>query len=144
MLSPLTKAAIFLVVVVRPGPDNADAVRGLCGDLAGLVRAVGFRDLEGFLTCVTGFSAATWDRLAGGAEAGRAASVPGVHARVPGTPWPRPATCCSTSARRGWTCCFELATQIMAKLGDAVTVVDEVHGFRYFDERDFIGFVDEA
>ena len=38
--------------------------------------------------------------------------------------------------------CFELATQIMAKLGDAVTVVDEVHGFRYFDERDIIGFVD--
>ena len=38
--------------------------------------------------------------------------------------------------------CFELATQIMVKLGDAVTVVDEVHGFRYFDDRDLIGFVD--
>ena len=30
----------------------------------------------------------------------------------------------------------------MVKLGDAVTVVDEVHGFRYFDDRDLIGFVD--
>ena len=38
--------------------------------------------------------------------------------------------------------CFELATQIMARLGDAVTPVDEVHGFRYFDDRDLIGFVD--
>ncbi len=38
--------------------------------------------------------------------------------------------------------CFELATQIMAKLGDAVTAVDEVHGFRYFDDRDLLGFVD--
>jgi putative iron-dependent peroxidase len=38
--------------------------------------------------------------------------------------------------------CFELATQIMARLGDAVTMVDEVHGFRYFDDRDVIGFVD--
>jgi putative iron-dependent peroxidase len=38
--------------------------------------------------------------------------------------------------------CFELATQIMYKIGDAITVVDEVHGFRYFDERDIIGFVD--
>jgi len=30
----------------------------------------------------------------------------------------------------------------MAKLGDAVTAVDEVHGFRYFDDRDLLGFVD--
>jgi putative iron-dependent peroxidase len=30
----------------------------------------------------------------------------------------------------------------MARLGHAVTVVDEVHGFRYFDDRDVIGFVD--
>jgi putative iron-dependent peroxidase len=38
--------------------------------------------------------------------------------------------------------CFELATQIMAQLGTAVSPVDEVHGFRYFDARDIIGFVD--
>ena len=38
--------------------------------------------------------------------------------------------------------CFELATQIMARLGEAVSVADEVHGFRYFDDRDLIGFVD--
>ena len=38
--------------------------------------------------------------------------------------------------------CFELATQIMARLGDSVSIVDEVHGFRYFDDRDLIGFVD--
>jgi putative iron-dependent peroxidase len=38
--------------------------------------------------------------------------------------------------------CFELATQIMARIGDVVAPVDEVHGFRYFDDRDLIGFVD--
>ena len=38
--------------------------------------------------------------------------------------------------------CFELATQIMARLGGAVSAVDEVHGFRYFDARDLLGFVD--
>ncbi len=38
--------------------------------------------------------------------------------------------------------CFELATQIMASLGSAVSVEDEVHGFRYFDTRDLLGFVD--
>ena len=38
--------------------------------------------------------------------------------------------------------CFELETQIMARLGASVSPVDEVQGFRYFDSRDLIGFVD--
>jgi putative iron-dependent peroxidase len=38
--------------------------------------------------------------------------------------------------------CFELAAQIMSRLGGAVTTVDEVHGFKYFDDRDLLGFVD--
>jgi len=38
--------------------------------------------------------------------------------------------------------CFELATQIMARLGGAVATADEVHGFKYFDDRDLLGFVD--
>src|ERR1035438_4495031 len=38
--------------------------------------------------------------------------------------------------------CFELATHITSRLGDALDSADEVHGFRYFDDRDLIGFVD--
>ena len=38
--------------------------------------------------------------------------------------------------------CFELASQIMSRLGDAVSTADEVYGFRYFDARDLLGFVD--
>jgi putative iron-dependent peroxidase len=38
--------------------------------------------------------------------------------------------------------CFELATRIAENLDDAVSTVDEVHGFRYFDARDLLGFVD--
>ena len=30
----------------------------------------------------------------------------------------------------------------MSRLEDAATVVDEVHGFKFFDERDLLGFVD--
>jgi porphyrinogen peroxidase len=141
VLSPLTGAAIFLVVVVNPGPDNTDTVRGLCGDLAGLVRAVGFRGTEDYLTCVTGLSAGAWDRLVGDprpaglhpfqeilAGPRRAVATPGdllFHIRA---------------ARMDL--CFELATQIMARLTGAVTVADEVHGFRYFEHRDLLGFVD--
>ena len=38
--------------------------------------------------------------------------------------------------------CFELAAQIMDRLGGSVRVVDETHGFKYFDMRDLLGFVD--
>src|SRR5437868_477743 len=38
--------------------------------------------------------------------------------------------------------CFELARHVVGRLGDAVTPVDEVHGFRYFDARNLLGFVD--
>ncbi len=38
--------------------------------------------------------------------------------------------------------CFELAAQLVARLRAQVEVIDEVHGFRYFDERDLLGFVD--
>ncbi len=38
--------------------------------------------------------------------------------------------------------CFELATLIMDRLAGAGSPVDEVHGFRYFDDRDLLGFVD--
>jgi putative iron-dependent peroxidase len=141
VLSPLTIAAMFLVAVVNPGPDSADAVRGLCGDLAGLVRAVGFRDLEGYLSCVTGFGAAVWDRLAGpprpaGLHPFREILAGSRHAVA------TPGDLLFHIRASRMDLCFELATQIMARLGDVVTVVDEVHGFRYFDERDVIGFVD--
>ena len=141
VLAPLTRAAIFLVAVVTDDPGAAEVVRGVCGDLAGLIRGVGFRAPAAYLTCVTGIGDRLWDTLAGGPrpaelhpfteiEAGprRAVSTPGdllFHIR---------------SARMDL--CFELATVLMSRLAGAVRVADEVHGFRYFDNRDLIGFVD--
>jgi len=141
VVTPLSAAAIFLVATVKPGSGHADTVRDLCGDLAALVRAVGFRDLEGFLSCVTGFSATAWDRLAGGPRPAELHPFREFHAgdrHAIGTPGD---VLFHIRATR-MDLCFELATQIMARAGNALTVVDEVHGFRYFDERDVIGFVD--
>jgi porphyrinogen peroxidase len=139
--APLTRAAIFLVVTINPGEDNRAVVRSFCADFAGLVRAVEFRDLEAGLSCVMGIGSDAWDRLFGDprpaelhpfrefrAGARHAIATPGdllFHIRA-----------------KRMDLCFEIAAQIMAKLGDAVTAVDEVHGFRYFDDRDLLGFVD--
>src|ERR1700732_5122528 len=60
---PLTRAAIFLVVTVKPGDDHRATVRAFCDDFPALVRAVAFRDLEGYLSCVMGFGSSAWDNL---------------------------------------------------------------------------------
>ena len=141
VVGPLTRAAIFLVVCIRPEQGKYATLRSFCADLSGLVRAVEFRDAEAGLSCVVGFGSDAWDKLFGSSRpaelhpfreirsGGRnAVSTPGdilFHIRAKRT-----------------DLCFELAAQIMDNIGDAVSVADEVHGFRYFDDRDVIGFVD--
>lgn len=38
--------------------------------------------------------------------------------------------------------CFEFERLLLDQLGSSVTMADEVVGFRYFDSRDLLGFVD--
>ena len=141
VVQDLTRAAIFLVVTINPGATNRAAVRSFCGDLAALVRAVGFRDIEGNLSCMMGIGSEAWDRLFGQPRPAE------LHPFREFKSGPRHAVATSGDlmfhlrAKR-IDLCFELATQIMTQLGAAVSPVDEVHGFRYFDERDLIGFVD--
>jgi len=139
--APLTRAAIFLVLTINPGPDNRATVRSFCAEIPALFRAVEFRNLEAGLTCVMGIGSESWDRLFGDprpaelhpfreikAGSRHAVSTPGdlfFHIRA-----------------KHMDLCFELTTRIMDSLGDAVSAVDEVHGFRYFDDRDLLGFVD--
>lgn len=139
VLTPLTGAAIFLVVRIEPGGEPA--VRSLLERINGLGRAVGFRIPAATLSCVTGIGSQAWDRLFSGprpaelhpfiemaGEKHRAISTPGdllFHLRA-----------------AQLDLCFELAGQIMNELDGAATVVDEVHGFKYFEMRDLLGFVD--
>jgi porphyrinogen peroxidase len=137
----LTRAAIFLVVTVNSDTANRASIRSFCGDLPGLVRAVGFRDIEGNLSCIMGVGSVAWDRLFGQPRPAE------LHPFREIKSGPRHAVATSGDllfhirAKR-MDLCFELATQIMDRLGDAVSPVDETHGFRYFDDRDLIGFVD--
>ena len=139
VLTPLTEAAIFLVVGIDSGGEPA--TRELLADVAGITRSVGFRIPDGELCCVVGIGSAAWDRLFSGpkpvelhpfkALAGdkhTAVSTPGdllFHIRA-----------------RRMDLCFELAGQLMDRLAGSASVIDEVHGFKYFDERDLMGFVD--
>src|SRR6202045_1715605 len=139
--APLTRAAIFLVVTINSGEDNCAVVRSFCADFAGLVRAVEFRDLEAGLSCVMGIGSDAWDRLFGHprpAELRPFREIRGAQHHAVSTPGD---LLFHIRAKR-MDLCFEMAAQIMARLGDSVSAVDEVHGFRYFDDRDLLGFVD--
>jgi len=141
VVAPLTRAAIFLVVCINQDPDSYAAVRSFSADLAGLIRAVEFRDIEAGLSCVVGFGSDAWDKLFGSprpAELHPFQEIRSGNRHAVSTPGD---ILFHIRARR-MDLCFELATQIMDSIGDAVTVADEVHGFRYFDDRDVIGFVD--
>ena len=139
--APLSRAAIFLVVAVADRREHLDAVRAVLDDLTGLVKTVGFRDLGGRLSCVVGIGSALWDRLS---PAARPAELhPFVE--LDGAPHVAPSTpgdlLFHIRADRA-DMCFELERLLLDALGDAITVVDEVSGFRYFDSRDLLGFVD--
>ena len=141
IVAPLSRAAIFLVLTIKPGTDSRAIVRAFCGDLSGIFRSVEYRNLEAGLSCIMGIGSDAWDRLFGPprpaelhpfremrAGARHAVSTPGdllFHIRA-----------------RHMDLCFELATQIMARIGNAVSPADEVHGFKNFDDRDLVGFVD--
>ncbi len=135
----LTRAAIFLVVTLKSGPEYDATVRALCGDLPHCCAP------WGFATSKAGCHA-SWD-----------------WARRPGTGFwaPKPKGLHPFREIRGqhhavstpgdilfhiramrMDLCFELASQIMTRLGSAVSATDEVHGFNYFDNRDLMGFVD--
>jgi putative iron-dependent peroxidase len=139
ILSLPTEAAIFLVLTV---PEGSEAeIADLLADVAGIKRSVGFRVPEAELSCVVGMGAGLWDRLTGAPRpAGlhvfrELAGARHVAVATPGD------LLLHVRAHR-FDMCFELAQRLMARVHGHAQVVDEVHGFRSFDERDMLGFVD--
>src|SRR5580658_4498779 len=142
VLAPLTSAAIFLVVCMKPDRESYATVRSFCADLPGIFRAVDFRRIEAGLSCVAAFGSDAWDKLFGvprPAELHPFREIRSANRHAVSTPGD---ILFHIRAKR-MDLCFELAMQIMDSLGDdVVSVADEVHGFRYFDDRDVMSFAD--
>ena len=139
--APLSTAAIFLSVTIDEGVGNAATARDVISDIGAIVRAVGFRDLPGRLSCVVGIGRKAWDRF------GQPSRPSQLHDFSPivgeaHTAVATPADLLFHIRADRVDMCFEFERLLLARLGVAVTVVDEVVGFRYFDSRDLLGFVD--
>jgi putative iron-dependent peroxidase len=139
VLAPITASAVFLVLRIEQGGEQG--ARDVLENLAGLVRSVGFRVPDGRLSCVAGIGSEAWDRLFSGprpAELHPFEQLVGPRHTAPATP----GDLLFHIRSRRMDQSFELASHLVKQLGDAASVLDEVHGFKYFDERDLLGFVD--
>jgi putative iron-dependent peroxidase len=139
ILAPLTPAAMFLVVTVDAGGEAVvhDALSGV----SGLVRATGFREPAKRLSAVTSIGSQAWDRLFDGPRPACLhpfVALDGPRHVAPATP----GDVLFHVRAQTMDVCFELATRLVNAMRGAITVVDEVHGFRFFDNRDLLGFVD--
>jgi len=139
--APLSSSAIFLVVTVGSDQAALSKAASVLGDLDDLVKNVGFRDLSGRLSCIAGIGRDLWDRL--GLDQRPQELKP--FAPIKGSVHTAPATpgdlLFHIRAERP-DMCFEFERILLDSMGTSVTVVDEVEGFRYFDARDLLGFVD--
>jgi putative iron-dependent peroxidase len=139
VLDPLSPAALFLVLSVRPGSEAA--VRDILADVSGLVRSVGFRSAHGELSCVVGVGSSIWDRLFGAPRPAKLhpfRPLRGPRHHAPATPGDL-----LLHIRAGrYDLCYELGVLILDRLAGLVVVEDETMGFRYFEQRDLLGFVD--
>lgn len=139
ILAPLTPAAIFLVATIDDGGETI--VRDALADISGLVRAIGFRDPTKNLSVVTSIGSDAWDRLFSGPRPAKLhpfVALQGPRHHAPATP----GDLLFHIRAESMDVCFELAGRILKAMAGAVSVVDEVHGFRFFDNRDLLGFVD--
>jgi putative iron-dependent peroxidase len=139
--APLSRAAVFLVVTVSSEPTGLAKVLSVLGELDNLIKTVGFRDLSGRLSCIAGIGRDLWDRL----RSERRPQELKPFAPIRGTVHAAPSTpgdlLFHIRSERP-DLCFEFERILLDSLGAGVTVVDEVSGFRYFDARDLLGFVD--
>jgi putative iron-dependent peroxidase len=123
ILAPFTESAVFLVVTVERGHE--DAVRDVLADVSGLRRSVGFRFPDAATSCVTGIASAAWDRLFGAprpAELHPFRALTGPVHSAPATPGDLIFHIRSTRQ----DLCFEHTQRLMERLSAHVRGEDEV------------------
>jgi putative iron-dependent peroxidase len=139
--APLSTAAVFLVVTVAGESAALAKVATVLGDLDDLVKTVGFRDLGRRLSCIAGIGRDLWDRLHPDSRPKELKPFAPIKGPVHAAPSTQGDLLFHIRAERP-DMCFEFERILLDTLGAAVTVIDEVSGFRYFDARDLLGFVD--
>jgi len=134
--------AIFMIFELLKNENAVEIVKDLCGRFPVIIRSMRNRFPEQEISGVMGFGADAWSKLFSEqakpkelvpfeeikGDKHTAVSTPGdlffhIRSEKPDT-------------------CYEIARLISDMLQEVTMPIDEVHGFRYFDGRAIIGFVD--
>lgn len=133
------KASIFLTLTIREGGEAR--VLETLPEIEALTHSVAFRSPEAGVSCVVGIGALAWDRLFATPRPEHLhvlEPLTGARHGMPSTP----GDLFLHVRSQTFDTCFEVVREVTRALGDAVTPEDEVHGFRYRESRDPLGFVD--
>ncbi len=133
--------ALFLVTKVNNPITTCETVARMVAGIPELVTTVGRHDPEAALVCTVSFGSGFWDVLSPGRRPKglrpfTAIDLPGKNAPSTG------GDILFHLISKRLDLNFELAKQVRSQLGEAIDVLDEVHGFRYLDSRDLTGFID--
>jgi putative iron-dependent peroxidase len=135
---------VFLTLALKRDNQAADlaAVAELAGRLPAILNSMRIRCPEADLKCAFGFSRQAWDYLfPGGDRPKELADFTGLsHGRfeMPGTP----ADLFFHIRAAQQAVVYEVIDQLRNFFPDGASVVDETQGFRYFEGRAIIGFID--
>jgi len=139
--APLSAAAAFLVLVVKDDEASLATARSVVGSIDDLVKDVRIRAGGGVFTCNVGISHRAWGPLTGKPAPSELAPFKEVRGATH--------TAVATAGdllyhiRSGsMGVIIEFEKILLEAFGDSVTAVDDVAGFRYFDGRDLLEFVD--
>lgn len=139
--APLTLAATFLTLTITDKPDAQSTVRSALASISDLSKNVVIRAPTSNFAVTVGIGSDVWDnltKLPRPRELHPFKEIRGKRHTAPSTPGDL--LLHIRADRRDIS--FEFERQLLNLLGDAVKVEDEVVGFRYFDARDLLGFVD--
>ncbi|KAL0937499.1 dyp-type peroxidase family [Colletotrichum truncatum] len=139
--APLTQSATFLVLSATDDPHAIENIRSALSNIGNITKNISIRHPSAHLSCTVGIGSSIWDqvtRLPRPTELRPFKEVRGSKHVAVSTPGDL--LFHIRSERRDLS--FEFERQLMDRVGDAVKTEDETVGFRYFDARDVLGFVD--
>ncbi|OYO07757.1 Dyp-type peroxidase [Enemella evansiae] len=140
--APMTTAAAFLVLTVGDGDDATTTARGVVAGIDDLIKDVRIRANGRPFTCNVGISDHVWDRLTGNRpkpkELKPFTEIKGAKHTAVATPGDLLFHIRADST----DLVIEFEKLLLEALGDSVSTVDDVAGFRYFDGRDLLEFID--
>lgn len=141
ILPEANQQAVFLTLLLAPDEAAVAVARRVISSIPELGDEISSLAPEARLSSVIGIGPTAWDRLFATPRPEDLApfqSFEDAGRSAPATP----ADLLLHVRSERQDLCFEMVRRVFEGFGTAVTLVEEIHGFRYMDSRDLTGFVD--